>query len=152
METMSRKIVQRYINAKIDDAIGIINKQFDTEGQYVGRFRTCSAWLYETRDYVCLMSYNTIVAAVDKNTGMGYDFLRKVYGYTSTSAQHITKFFNEYASHYIRYYPIKGKQRGLKPSLFCVALERVIIPSNVCLEEKPISHSLATYVTAWRVK
>ena len=109
---MSRKIAQRYINMKIDNAIGIINEQLDAEGQYVGRFRTCSASLYETTDYICLMSYNTIVAAVDKNTGIGYDFLRKVYGYTSTSSQHISKFFKEYASYYIRYYPIKENKEG----------------------------------------
>ena len=42
-----------------------------------------------------LKSYDTIVAMIDEN-GDGIDFLRYVYGYTATSAQHIRKFFDDY--------------------------------------------------------
>ena len=64
------------------------------------RLRKCNAIAYEFetekgRVYV-LKSYNTIVAAVDAS-GKCYDFLRYVYGYTATSAQHISKFFHDYA-------------------------------------------------------
>ena len=60
------------------------------------RFRTCSAEVLNTFDYAILRSYDTIVACVNLNTGVGYDLLRCEYGYTATSAQHIAKFFNEY--------------------------------------------------------
>lgn len=61
------------------------------------KFRYCSA---ETScnwyGIHLLKSYNTIVAAYDEETGVGYDFLRFTYGYTPTSAQHISKFFKIY--------------------------------------------------------
>lgn len=61
------------------------------------KLRSCQAWVYETVNYFVLKSYNTIVAFIDKTTGEKFDILRKVYGYTSTSAQHITKFFRDYS-------------------------------------------------------
>ena len=65
------------------------------------RLRTCQATVYayeneKGRVYI-LKSYNTIVAAIGAS-GRCYDFLRYVYGYTATSAQHISKFFKDYAS------------------------------------------------------
>ena len=48
-------------------------------------------------DVYLLKSYTTIVAMVDE-VGDGIDFLRYVYGYTSTSAQHIRKFFDDYCN------------------------------------------------------
>lgn len=62
--------------------------------------RSCKADVLESDNYLFLKSYNTIVAIIDKKTGDFYDVLRKVYGYTSTSAQHIWKFRKDY-SHYI---------------------------------------------------
>ena len=64
------------------------------------RLRTCNAMVYayeneKGRVYI-LKSYNTIVAAIMPN-GVCYDFLRYVYGYTATSAQHISKFFKDSA-------------------------------------------------------
>lgn len=64
------------------------------------KLRNCTATILEYRTvegklvYV-LKSYNTIVAMVDEY-GDGIDFLRYVYGYTATSAQHIRKFFDDY--------------------------------------------------------
>lgn len=64
-----------------------------------------------------LKSYSTIVAGVIVNSGCvyGIDMLRKVYGYTDTSAQHIAKFFSHYVDYVarqqgketlrLRYYP-----------------------------------------------
>lgn len=60
------------------------------------RLRSCQACVYETENFFVLKSYNTIVAFIDKNTRQKFDVLRKVYGYTSTSAEHITKFFTDY--------------------------------------------------------
>ena len=55
-----------------------------------------------------LTSYNTQVACVIVNGNMvyGVDMLRHEYGYSSTSAQHIAKFFN----HYVDYI---AKTRGM---------------------------------------
>lgn len=60
------------------------------------RLRTCSAIVYVTSYCFVLQSYNTIVAAIRRDTGECFDFLRMVYGYTATSAQHIAKFFADY--------------------------------------------------------
>lgn len=60
------------------------------------RLCTCQAYVYETPSFYVLRSYNTVVAIIEKKTDTCYDFLRGVYGYTSTSAQHISKFDKDY--------------------------------------------------------
>ena len=67
------------------------------------RLRSCSAKVFDLVDdttgevlYHILLSYKTIVAFIDPTTDTLYDVLRKVYGYTSTSAQHIAKFDKDY--------------------------------------------------------
>ena len=67
------------------------------------RLRSCSATVFDLVDdttgevlYHVLRSYNTIVAFIDPTTDTLYDVLRLVYGYTSTSAQHISKFSHDY--------------------------------------------------------
>lgn len=62
------------------------------------KLRHCSAEVCETENYYILRSYNTIVAVVDKYNFNVYDILRKVYGYTATSAQHIAKFAYDYGN------------------------------------------------------
>lgn len=61
------------------------------------RLRSCTAWIFETENYYLLKSYNTFIAAIDKRSDVCVDVLRDVYGYTSTSAHHISKFFSDYA-------------------------------------------------------
>ena len=56
------------------------------------RLYYCSAWTAETEEFIILKSYRTIVAIYDKESKILYDILRVIYGYTSTSAQHISKF------------------------------------------------------------
>ena len=65
--------------------------------------RSCSARVNEVTDtetsevlYAVLTSYNTVVAIIDYATDTLYDFLRYVYGYSATSAQHIAKFSQDY--------------------------------------------------------
>ena len=74
------------------------------------QLRSCTAWVLETTNYYFLRSYNTIVAVVDKNTGVCYDFLRYVWGYSVTSAKHIAYFDRIYgeltSAHRITYYPV----------------------------------------------
>lgn len=60
------------------------------------RLRTCQAYVYELPSFYVLRSYNTVVAIIEKKTDTCYDFLRGVYGYTNTSAQHINKFDKDY--------------------------------------------------------
>lgn len=60
------------------------------------RLRTCQATVYETSKYYILKSYNTVVAFIIKDKDILVDMLRYVYGYTSTSAQHIAKFNTDY--------------------------------------------------------
>lgn len=48
--------------------------------------------------FYILKSYRTIVAVIDTEDDICYDFLRKVYGYTVTSAQHIAKFQHDYGA------------------------------------------------------
>ena len=60
------------------------------------RLNKCQAWVYETENFYILESYSTIVAVIEKATDIFADVLRKVYGYTSTSCQHIAKFRRAY--------------------------------------------------------
>lgn len=62
------------------------------------RLRTCQAWVCKLGCFYILKSYSTVVAIIDTRTDTCYDFLRKVYGYTSTSAQHIAKFRHGYGA------------------------------------------------------
>ena len=62
------------------------------------RLRACKAVVVETENYYILQSYRTTVAVIDKRTDTLYDVLRYVYGYTATSAQHISKFEKDYCS------------------------------------------------------
>lgn len=63
-----------------------------------GRLRSCSANVYRKGKYYVLESYRTFIAFIDTETDTCYDFLRYVYGFTSTSAQHIAKFRRDYGA------------------------------------------------------
>ena len=94
-------MTQKQINEACAIAAATVMDYF-SEWEYVFNrpLRSCQAkvYAYDTekgRVYV-LKSYNTLVAMIDDD-GRCYDFLRYVYGYTATSSQHISKFFNDYA-------------------------------------------------------
>ena len=99
-----KKSEQLVINEQV---LTLVN-DFNTTNNYTGNFkrlRSCSAEVAPVIDaktgellYYVLRSYRTIVAAIDVRTDTLYDFLRYVYGYTSTSAQHIAKFDKDYGS------------------------------------------------------
>lgn len=82
------------INTIVTGAID--NVYFDGSKRYVCRLRRCTATVWETEHWWLLKSYATFVAAIDKQTGILYDYLRCVYGYTPTSAHHISKFAADY--------------------------------------------------------
>ena len=72
------------------------------------RLRTCQACVYETKHFYILRSYNTFIACISKKTNVLYDNLRREYGYTATSAQHVSKFRKDFST---------SKWGGVKQSL-----------------------------------
>lgn len=68
------------------------------------KLRSCNAVVFESTNYYILRSYQTVVACIDKLTGQKFDFLRYVFGYTNTSAQHIRKFFSDYGDFRVNVY------------------------------------------------
>ena len=89
-----KKADQMVINARCLQAIENYNNYVD-EHDFVfnwTRLDHCTAWTAEVGEYEVLKSYNTIIAIIHKPTGVMYDVLRYVYGYTATSAKHISKF------------------------------------------------------------
>ena len=94
---MNKKL-QIMANNEVLAAIGRYNEEIKhcTLGKGK-RLRTCNAYVYETPSFYVLRSYNTVVAIIEKSTDTCYDFLRGVYGYTHTSAQHISKFDKDYS-------------------------------------------------------
>lgn len=67
-----------------------------TSPHYWTQLRSCSAYVGHTKNFIVLHSYTTNVAFIDRRTRICYDILRAVYGYTSTSCQHIRKFAEDY--------------------------------------------------------
>ena len=105
-----RKDAQKEINAKVIEMVELFNEGFE-EIEPVRRLRSCSALVHTcvikaTGEVVyALQSYDTIIAIISGNSL--YDFLRYVYGYTSTSAKHIAIFKYDYLARYeYRYYPV----------------------------------------------
>ena len=93
---MTNQMKQQIINNAIQLALNEYENQ-NGNMRKIGRLRTCQATVHENERYIVLISYTAIVAFIDKQEHVAYDILRLIYGYTSTSAQHIAKFFNDYA-------------------------------------------------------
>ena len=98
---MNKKL-QMEINEFCEHEFDLAMKEFD-ELRGTGycsyeKFRSCSAEIIFLKNYVLLRSYNTIVACISMHTFICFDLLRKVYGYTSTSAQHIAKFKHDFGA------------------------------------------------------
>lgn len=94
-----RKQEQLKINSFIEEVWKQAISEFHNEYGTVEcvRLRSCKAWVFETTHYYFLISYNTLVACIDKEQDTLVDVLRLVYGYTSTSAHHIAKFNKDYS-------------------------------------------------------
>lgn len=90
---------QILINQEVEEVIHDLLHCIEVFGAYkVRQLRSCSAEIYETNGYHFLKSYNTVIACIGDENNVCYDFLRLVYGYTATSAKHITKFMQDYNS------------------------------------------------------
>ena len=97
---MTRKEMRKRVNEVVENELNKFeNEVAQTGTQFIARLRTCNAEVLASDHYYILRSYRTIVAIIDSD-GLCYDFLRKVYGYTSTSAQHINKFMKDYGNGY----------------------------------------------------
>jgi hypothetical protein len=92
-----KKAEQQAINKEIMEAIEAFNACKDDVIR-VKRLRSCTAFVFKKGKYYVLQSYVTIVAFIDTETDTIYDILRYMYGYTSTSAQHISKFEKDYGA------------------------------------------------------
>lgn len=64
----------------------------------------CNAEIWEYKGFIALVSYGTPIAVYAPDNATIYDCLRIVYGYTATSAKHISKFSNWLAENN---YPVK---------------------------------------------
>lgn len=90
------KFEQQQVNEMCETELKRMTEELYHTKQDWKRLRTCTAWVCETERYYVLQSYGTIIAFIDKATDTLYDVLRFVYGYTATSAQHISKFEKDY--------------------------------------------------------
>lgn len=99
---------QKEINEEVLETYNDLLQCIDYYGsRIVERLRSCNAVVWETKGYTYLVSYHTIVACIGHADNLCYDFLRHAYGYTTTSAQHIAKFIDDYLPHGLkRYYPV----------------------------------------------
>ena len=99
-----KKSEQLAINEQVLNALTVFNgANVSTRTDLWKPLRSCSAEVAPAIDnetgeilYYVLRSYRTIVAIIDTQTDTLVDFLRYVYGYTATSAQHISKFSKDY--------------------------------------------------------
>lgn len=92
---------QNEINTKVIEALNefekVMGSRFLSELEW-HRLRSFNARVARVGKFYVLQSYNTVVAIIDTETDTLYDFLRYVYGYTASSAQHISKFNKDYGS------------------------------------------------------
>ena len=102
-----KKEIQRQINEKVERAFEAFRRDCIDDRNYDltchvqwCRLRNCQASVCTIGKWKVLRSYNTIVALIDSETDTLYDFLRMVYGYSSTSCQHIRKFEKDYCNRY----------------------------------------------------
>ena len=88
MKKTEQDTINFIVNINMETAL----QEYKEEKPKPARLRTCQASVYETSNYYLLKSYNTFIACMEKKTETVYDALRTVYGYTATSAKHISKF------------------------------------------------------------
>ena len=95
---MTKREIQKQENIIVENAWSKAKKVRNNTPKRLDEFERldyCQAKTYQTMGYSFLISYNTIVAFID-DSGNLFDVLRLVYGYTATSAKHISKFRNKF--------------------------------------------------------
>ena len=105
MKKENQKVVNELCNKAYGEVIDYIDRNvYNILKEY--RLFNCQAKVVVYPDYICLYSYQTMVAFIDLNNDTCYDILRLVYGYTATSAKHIAKFYHKFS-----------KELSVQPSL-----------------------------------
>lgn len=92
MTRKEQEIINEWVTQNYEKAVA----EFDKLNMMWRRLYTRSAYYAVGDNYIYLMSYCTVIAVIDCHTKECFDFLRMVYGYTATSAQHIAKFCKLY--------------------------------------------------------
>lgn len=88
-----KKNEQIAVNTYIENVVNYINVLLgDGYPSAWYRLNSCKAEWGRVGKWMVLRSYSTVVAAYYTETDELFDFLRLVYGYSATSAQHIAKF------------------------------------------------------------
>lgn len=86
----SRQVIYNYIATKYEE--GYFRYLYEYNSSVETRVNHCQAWFVETKDWIILKSYSTIVAIYCKKV----DTLYSVGRFSSTTYQHIRKFRNNY--------------------------------------------------------
>ena len=88
-----KKNEQIEVNTYVENTVNDINALLRTSSPPAWyRLYHCKAEWTQVGQWILLRSYSTIVAAYNRVSDEFFDFLRLVYCYTATSAQHIAKF------------------------------------------------------------
>ena len=88
-----KKVEQMIINATCTGLWNEAMNELETGFfEHCGRLNHCNATVFETEHFFILRSYETFIACIHKGSDTCVDMLRSVYGYTATSAKHISKF------------------------------------------------------------
>lgn len=87
MKKEEQKAVNELCTSKLAAALEELNANTKSK-----RLLSCSAYVFNTDHFYILKSYDTFIACIEKSTDTLYDALRIVYGYTATSAKHVSKF------------------------------------------------------------
>nr|DAO44900.1 MAG TPA: hypothetical protein [Caudoviricetes sp.] len=93
--------MKKFEQLKINYEVRLALRELGADGECIAnkvRLKRCKAYIEETRHYYVLISYNTMVAFIDKRTGICYDVLRLVHNYSITSSRHIAKFCKVYCT------------------------------------------------------
>lgn len=99
-----KRAEQRAINEKVLDIVnGMADEMREVLYKRGERLRYCTAEVVHGVNGFWLRSYRTIVAFIPYESSFDkgqtcFDFLRYVYGFTTTSAQHIRKFADDYGN------------------------------------------------------
>lgn len=98
MTKYEQELANKEVVIAMELALGELYKENEEKPVKGKRLRSCTAWVFETESFYILKSYETYVACIRKYDDILYDALRIAYGYTATSAQHISKFAHDYGA------------------------------------------------------
>ena len=115
MKKKEQLLINQTVKERWDETMNAIASR-EVSYRKTEKLYSCTAQIeFYDSGFCVLRSYDTLIALYDMETETIYDALRYVYGFTSTSAQHVAKFRNWLRERYrlgwdeikeLRYYPI----------------------------------------------